>query len=81
MSGVTTHLTSKITHGLNYFEPPSQLFRYSKGKIASLHFMKASGVLEVQLHPFLTSAIYPGDQSHSCPGDCMASKEQPVPTG
>jgi hypothetical protein len=39
------------------------LDEYYKDKVAHLHFMKAKGVAEVQLHWFLTSELYTVQQS------------------
>ena len=42
---------------------PSQ----GEGKAASVHITKEYVALEVELHPFSTSALYGDDWSHACP--------------
>jgi len=41
--------------------------------------MKTCGVVEVQLHTFLTSALNGGEWSASCPSCCTHGKRVPRP--
>ena len=49
----------------------------AKGKIVPVNAMKKCRGAEVQLHPFLTSALDGGMWSTSCPGYITPSKEPP----
>jgi hypothetical protein len=53
-----------------------------KGKVVSVHVMKALGGAEIQIHSFLTSALdalHRGEWSNSLRGHFAPAKRTPVP--